>query len=60
MEKYDEDLTATLIFVSLGLVFVFATTFILFTGAYRPVCSPQLLRLSSSIPRATSNWTFKK
>ena len=60
MKKYDEDSSTTLIFVSLGLVFVSATAFILFTGVYRPIRSQQLLPLSSSMPRTTSNRTFKK
>ena len=60
MKKYDEDLNTTLIFVSPGFTFVSATAFILFTGVYRLVCSPQLLPLSSSTPRTTSSRTFKK
>ena len=60
MKKYDEDLNTTLIFVSLGFAFVSATAFILFPREYRPVCSPQPLPLSSSMPRTTSNRNFKK
>ena len=60
MKKYDEDLNTTLIFVSHALVFVSATAFILFNGVYRPVCSPQLLPLSSSMPRTTFNRNFEK
>ena len=60
MKKCDEDLNTTLIFVSLCLVFASPTGFILFTGVYRPVCSPQLHPLSSSTPRTSSNRTSKK
>jgi len=55
MKKYDEDLNTTLIFVSILFAYVSVAVFIWFIWGCRPVCSPQLLPLSLSTFRVTSN-----
>jgi len=55
MNKYDEDLNTTLIFVSILIAHTSVALLMQFSWGHRPVCFPQLHLLSLSTFSKTSN-----